>query len=106
MEFNLKEPLTLGNLCNGDLEQDFKSLYRELIARLDEGEKGSLAITIDISKTSEATQLYTVGYKITPKYPARGTVSVVGADQSKTLLTSKISEQKLKVVTMFDDKEE
>ncbi len=102
MDFNMNEPLNLANLCGGELEHDFQILCRKLVKNLDEGEKASLSINIDLARVPDTMSMFTVGYKVTPKYPAKGRSSMVRVNKDDVLCTEKVDARKPKVVGLFD----
>lgn len=100
MDFDMNEPLSLTNICGGDLEADFQKLYRKLVAQLEDGEKASLSINIDLSRVPDTMSMYNVGYKVTPKYPAKGRNSMVRVNKDNILCTEKADARRPKVVNL------
>ncbi|MBO8158850.1 hypothetical protein [Thermosyntropha sp.] len=105
MDFNMNEPLSLTNICGGQLEEDFQKLYRKLVTQLDEGEKANLSISIDLQRVKDTSSMFTISYKITPKYPPRGKASMVRMGKDYTLQTEKVQEKKPKVIGLFNEGE-
>lgn len=98
-------PLSLSTVCGGKLEEQFQELYPAMLATLKEGSKASIAITIEFQRVKDTTTMVNVGYKLTPRWPARSKASVCQiTGDGKKIMTEKPVE-KPKVVSMFENKE-
>lgn len=65
------DEVTLSNLCDGDLDFIFKGEFRKLIAEMNAGDKGSIAISIKVNKDFDASmdEVIAVECLINTKYP-------------------------------------
>ena len=43
MDFQMDEPLSLANVCSGQLELDFQELYRKVVNEMNSGDKASIS---------------------------------------------------------------
>lgn len=105
MDFELNEPLSLANLCSGQLEGDFQDLYRKIIEVMGSGDKASISINIKLERVKDTASMFNVGYEVTPKYPAKTKSSMVRMGADRTLCTEKTLQSKPKVVGLFPEEE-
>jgi len=89
LDYDFNEDLDLGNVCLGDLNKEFKALYPQIMKSLNDGNKASIAITVEFAKVPNTTTMTNVNYSITPKYPARKKSGVCQMNDSFKLRTEK-----------------
>lgn len=106
MDFQMDEPLSLANVCSGQLELDFQELYRKVVNEMNSGDKASISITIDMERVKDTASMFNVGYKMSPKYPVKGKSSMARMGADRTLCTEKVAQRRPKVVGLFPETED
>lgn len=94
-------PLTLSSACGGKLEAEFQRLYPAMLAQLKQGDKATIAITLELKRVPETTTMLNLTYKIKPTWPAKAKSSVCQITGDNKLKTDE-PEAPVKVVNMFD----
>lgn len=69
-------PISLANVCDGALEQEFVETYPKVLAALKKGQKGSIKITVELERPENLDTLVNIGFKITPTFPSRKRVGI------------------------------
>lgn len=95
-----KEALTLSNICEGALEEEFQSLYPAILSQLKEGDKGSISITVEMARVKDTSSMVTTSFKVTPKFPARKR-AMVGQIAKGKLFAEKVA-PKVRQMTLLD----
>lgn len=53
--------LDLSTLCNGELNEEFINLYPRMLGALNEGEKATVSITIEVSRPKNISTMARLG---------------------------------------------
>ena len=98
-------PLSLTTICGGNLEREFQRVYPEAVAKLKEGEKATITITLEFKRVKDTKTMVGTSYKLATKTPPQANTSICqivdeGADKF-TLLTEKPEPEK--VVSLFKE---
>jgi len=86
------EKLTLQNLCEGSLDQQFQAMYPELISRCASGEKASMTVIIEFERVKDTATMVRAAYKLKTKTPGFGKASLCVMDADFGLKTEKPAE--------------
>jgi len=98
----LNTPLTLSTVCGGKLEEEFQAFYPAVLAQLKEGDKATITINIELKRVPDTSSMVNLGYKITPKFPAKTKASICQLDDEFKLRTEPLPEP-IKIVNMFQE---
>lgn len=88
-----EEVLSLENLCQGELKQEFQALMPLVVGCLQEGERGSITIKVDFQKMKDTTTMLNVNYSIKPTYPAKKRASICQIGENFRVKTNKVPER-------------
>ncbi len=106
MPNNNEVTLSLSTICGGNLEREFQEIYPALLANLDKGGKASVTITVELQRVKDTSTMVNVGYKLTPKWPARSRASVCQVTDDGTRIMTEKSAEKSQVLMLFDEAKE
>lgn len=99
MEFGGQtEPLTLANLCGGELAADFEAKVKEILAGTKAGQKGTVSISIEVQRTPNTQTMLDISYSIKHTLPAKKKGSVCVINGANNVLTEPVRVQRPKVV--------
>lgn len=96
--------LTLSNLCDGEMEEEFNNQYKEIISMLKEGAKGTISIQINFKKLEGTSTMYNVDFKINSRRPAAQRGGICQVNGGGELLVEEVI--KAKTLELFNRKEE
>jgi hypothetical protein len=82
--------LTLENLCEGSLHQQFLALYPDLIAKCASGEKASMTISIEFERVPDTATMVRTTYTLKTKTPGYGKASICQMDSNYNLKTEEV----------------
>ena len=66
-----KELLSLGNICEGKLEQAFQELYPKIVSTIPDGGTGGISINIKFARVKNTTTMINTELTLKPQFPAR-----------------------------------
>jgi len=94
--------MTLATICGGEMDEEFQSCIPALLSQLRQGQKASIAITIDFKRVENTSTMVTTAYSLTPKFPAvkKASICRVTGDNK---LTTDAPQERPKVVNMFNE---
>lgn len=98
---DFKVPLTLSTACGGKLEEEFQNLYPAILSQLKHGDKATVSITLDFKRVPDTTTMVNLGYKVTPKFPAKSKASVCQLTGDNMLRTDE-PQRPVKVANLFE----
>jgi hypothetical protein len=93
--------MTLSTICGGDLEEEFQAYIPALLSQLKQGQKASIAITVDLKRVQDTATMVTASYSITPRFPAVKKASICRVTGENDLKTESRQERP-KVLNMFN----
>ena len=99
-DFNV--PLTLSTACEGKLEEEFQNLYPAILSQLRHGDKATVNITLEFKRVPDTTTMINLGYKVTPRFPAKSKASVCQLTGDNRLQTEK-PQRPFKVAKLFEE---
>lgn len=97
---DIEIPLSLSSICGGELEEQFQRLYPALLSQCREGDKASVAITVEFERVKDTTTMVKTKFKLTPKFPATSKASLCRFDDDFRVKTEPAVE-KPQVVSLF-----
>jgi hypothetical protein len=98
------EQLTLSNMEG--LEARVSSIMTDMAQLLEHGEKASIGITISLAKVKDTETLFDIGYRLTPRYPARGRTIIASSDSLGVLSVTETPRQREIFPTVIDGMEQ
>lgn len=104
-EYNVS--LSLANLAEGRLDQEFQTLYKKTLAAIKPGEKGSVTVTVTLARVKDTETMVEVGYSIKATTPARKRSSMAiikGEKDGQLSLLTNEARKRPEVANMFDAK--
>jgi len=90
---DMNEPLSLTNICEGKLEEEFQKVYPALLSQLKHGDKASLAIKLDFSRVADTETMIKMEYSVKPTFPARKKSSIGQITDDFKVKTEKVPEK-------------
>ncbi|ABR48549.1 hypothetical protein Amet_2395 [Alkaliphilus metalliredigens QYMF] len=100
--------LNLATLINGELNDEFKSLYQDVLKSLKKGEKGKVTINVHINRIQDMDTMVGIEYDIKSQKPTRRKSSMAvikDVDGQLSLMTDRPKEP-LDNITMLKQAKE
>lgn len=99
--------LDLATICNGELNEDFKVYYQDVMGALKKGEQGKVTINVTIKRLPDMDTIVGVEYDIKSQKPSKkrtGVASLVDRNGVISLKTDKPVNKVLNI-SMFNEQE-
>jgi hypothetical protein len=80
-------PISLANVCEGGLEEQFQRMYPALIASIKPGKSASISFNITFKRLEDTATMVNTSFSVTPKFPAIKKASIcqiTGENKLKT----------------------